>query len=134
MGRSVLQDLQETAQKLQALKALGVRLAIDDFGTGSSSLGYLRQFPVDLIKIDKSFVDGLSAAGADAAALVEAIVELARTLRMGTIAEGIEVREQLRELKTAGCRSGQGYLFARPLAAGAVEAFVRRTAPAGALS
>jgi len=122
---TLIQDIAETALKLQALKDLGVRLAIDDFGTGSSSLGYLRHFPIDVLKIDKSFVDGLSAAGTDGSALVEAIVEMARTLRLSTVAEGIEGKDQLAELQAMGCRSGQGFLFARPLAATAVEEFLR---------
>jgi diguanylate cyclase (GGDEF)-like protein/PAS domain S-box-containing protein len=111
---SLMQDVGETAAKLDALKELGTRLALDDFGTGSSSLGHLRQFPIDVLKIDKSFVDGIGE-GSDASALIRAIIELARSLRLGIVAEGIETSEQLAELRNAGCGSGQGYLFAKPL-------------------
>jgi diguanylate cyclase (GGDEF)-like protein/PAS domain S-box-containing protein len=122
---SLLQDVGETSAKLSDLKDLGTRLALDDFGTGSSSLGHLRQFPIDVLKIDKSFVDGLGAAGSDASALVRAIIELARTLRLTTVAEGIESGEQLAELRLAGCNLGQGYLFARPLAREGLENVLR---------
>ena len=129
---SLMQDVAETIVTLRALKALGVRLAIDDFGTGSSSLGYLRHFPIDLLKIDKSFVDELAGTGVEGPALVHAIIDMARTLELDTVAEGIEYDEQLEELRTAGCGSGQGYLFARPLEAPAIETMLERavtTAP-----
>jgi diguanylate cyclase (GGDEF)-like protein/PAS domain S-box-containing protein len=122
---SLLQDVGETAAKLHALKELGARLALDDFGTGSSSLGHLRQFPIDVLKIDKSFVDGLGDEGSDASALVRAIIELARTLRLTTVAEGIESSEQLTQLRLAGCNLGQGYLFAKPLARDELENMLR---------
>jgi diguanylate cyclase (GGDEF)-like protein len=122
---SLMQDVGKTAEKLQGLKQLGVRLAIDDFGTGSSSLGYLRQFPIDLLKIDKSFVDDVTAVGSNGPALVKAIIEMARTLDLDTIAEGIELTEQLTELRAAGCQSGQGFLFAKPLASPALEALLQ---------
>lgn len=112
---SLMQDAGQTATKLRALKELGARLALDDFGTGSSSLGHLRQFPIDVLKIDKSFVDDLGDTGSDASALVRAIIELARSFRLATIAEGIESTEQLAELRLVGCGLGQGYLFAKPL-------------------
>jgi diguanylate cyclase (GGDEF)-like protein/PAS domain S-box-containing protein len=123
---SLMQDVAATAVKLHHLKELGVRLAIDDFGTGSSSLAYLRQFPIDLLKIDKSFVDQMTTVGSEGPALVRAIIELAQTFHLQTVAEGIEEGEQLDELRSAGCHSGQGYLFARPLASDAMEAFFRR--------
>ncbi len=122
---SLMQDVQETATTLRALKDLGVRLAIDDFGTGSSSLAYLRQFPIDVLKIDKSFVDGVAVADSEGPVLVRAIIQMAKTLRLDTVAEGIEESEQLAELASAGCRTGQGYLFARPLVAAAMEAMIR---------
>ena len=122
---SLLQDVGETAEKLSALKDLGARLALDDFGTGSSSLGHLRHFPIDVLKIDKSFVDGLGEEGSDASALVRAIIELARTLHLTTVGEGIESAEQLTELRLAGCDLGQGYLFARPLARDGLEKMLR---------
>ncbi|HMC81401.1 MAG TPA: EAL domain-containing protein, partial [Acidimicrobiia bacterium] len=112
---SVLMEEPEPAiERLRSLKALGVRLAIDDFGTGYSSLSYLRRFPVDVLKIDKEFVAALLT-GPEDAALAHAIVRLAHTLRLGTVAEGIETPEQLAELSRLGCELGQGYLFARPL-------------------
>jgi diguanylate cyclase (GGDEF)-like protein/PAS domain S-box-containing protein len=122
---SLLQDVGETADKLSALKDLGARLALDDFGTGSSSLGHLRHFPIDILKIDKSFVDGLGDEGSDASALVRAIIELARTLRLTTVGEGIESADQLTSLRLAGCDLGQGYLFARPLARESLENMLR---------
>jgi diguanylate cyclase (GGDEF)-like protein len=124
---SLMQNVTETAVKLQGLKAIGVGLAIDDFGTGSSSLGYLRTFPIDLLKIDKSFVDEVTAVGSEGPALVRAIIELAQTLHLETVAEGIELTEQLDELRSAGCRSGQGFLFARPLEADAMAELIERS-------
>jgi EAL domain-containing protein (putative c-di-GMP-specific phosphodiesterase class I) len=121
---SLMQDVGQTAAKLDALKELGARLALDDFGTGSSSLGHLRQFPIDVLKIDKSFVDGLGE-GSDASALIRAIIELAQSLRLGIVAEGIETSEQLEELRSAGCGAGQGYLFAKPLAHQDLEDILR---------
>ena len=118
---SLMQGITETAVKLRGLKELGVRLAIDDFGTGSSSLSYLRQFPIDLLKIDKSFVDEVGTS--DGPLLVQAIVDIARTLRVETIAEGVEEEEQLAGLREVGCRSGQGFLFARPLPPEGLAAF-----------
>ena len=116
----------ETTAKLGALKDLGARLALDDFGTGSSSLGHLRQFPIDVLKIDKSFGDGLGDEGSDASALARAIIELARTLHLTTVAEGIESSDQLTELRSAGCDLGQGYLFAKPLPREDLEALLRK--------
>ncbi|HWT93642.1 MAG TPA: EAL domain-containing protein [Solirubrobacteraceae bacterium] len=102
-------DADEARVVLERCRALGVRVAIDDFGTGWSSLAYLRRLPVDVLKIDRSFLTG------DEPALVEAIVGLARTLGLRTVAEGIEERAQLDLLRALGCDHGQGYLFARPL-------------------
>jgi EAL domain-containing protein (putative c-di-GMP-specific phosphodiesterase class I) len=110
----VMHDLASALATLQSLKHLGVRLAIDDFGTGYSSLSYLKHFPIDTLKIDKSFVDRLSNDLADAA-IVQAIVTLAHTLKMQIVAEGVETAEQLRVLQRLGCELGQGYLFAQPL-------------------
>ena len=103
-----------TLLQLQAIKALGVRLAIDDFGTGYSSLAYLRRFPVDIIKIDKSFVDDVGDVPA-AAALTLGIIQLGQALHLSTIAEGIEDAGQLSELTDGNCELGQGYYFAEPL-------------------
>ena len=105
---SLMQGITETAVKLRELKELGVRLAIDDFGTGASSLSYLRRFPIDLLKIDKSFVDELGADDPEGPLLVHAILDIARTLHVETIAEGIEQEHQLHGLREAGLphRSG----------------------------
>ena len=111
----VMQDAPATLAKLRELKDLGVRLAIDDFGTGYSSLGYLKRFPVDTLKIDRSFVKGLSHEGGDTA-IVRAVVTVAKSLNMDVTAEGIETDQQRIELKTLGCDLGQGFLFARPSA------------------
>ncbi|MBN1172158.1 MAG: EAL domain-containing protein [Micromonosporaceae bacterium] len=113
-------DTEATVSTLNDLKALGVRLAIDDFGTGYSSLSYLRRFPVDIIKIDRSFVDGITTESEDSA-LTEAVVFLGRSLRLQTIAEGIETLEQSARLKALGCDFGQGFLFARPTGADEIE-------------
>lgn len=122
---SLMQDVQQTTAKLHALRGLGPRLALDDFGTGSSSLGHLRQFPIDILKIDKSFVDGVAEPGSDAAALVRAILELARTLRLSTVAEGIEQGQQHEILAAAGCDWAQGYLFAKPMPPEQLEEILR---------
>ena len=115
-----------------AYTAGSVLVAGPDFGTGSSSLGYLQRFPIDALKIDKSFVDGIATDDSEDPALVRAIVQMASTLSLDTIAEGIEGADQLDELRSAGCRTGQGYLFARPLHAEALEAFLN-AADAGAV-
>ena len=96
------------------LKDLGVRLAVDDFGTGYSSLAYLRRFPVDLLKVDQAFVDGLGRDPEDSA-IVAAVVSLAHTLGMKAIAEGVETAEQLHELRVLGCDMAQGFYMSRPL-------------------
>ena len=116
-------------QRLGDLRHLGVRLAIDDFGTGYSSLSYLRRFPVDVLKIDRSFVAALGGDPEDAA-LAHAIVKLGHTLHLRVVAEGVETAAQLAELRGLGCEYGQGYLFARPLTVDAMSA-VLATAAAG---
>ena len=105
---------------LARLRQLGVRLAIDDFGTGYASLAYLRQLPVDIIKIDPSFVAGLGTDGT-LAMLTRTIVQVGHDLGIEIVAEGIERPEQLELLRAMGCGLGQGYLVARPMAAGAIE-------------
>ncbi|MGI8510066.1 MAG: EAL domain-containing protein [Gemmatimonadaceae bacterium] len=110
----VMQNTKATLETLCALKALGVRLAIDDFGTGYSSLSYLQQFPIDILKIDKTFVDGMVNGGSEAA-LTETIVALGKALQMRLVAEGVEGSAQRDRLRALGCSSAQGYLFARPL-------------------
>jgi predicted signal transduction protein with EAL and GGDEF domain len=121
----LVRDTLATLDRLRALKALGVRLAIDDFGTGYSSLAYLEQFPIDLLKIDKSFVDRIGHAGrADGRAespLARAVLGLGRVLGMRVVAEGIEHAGQHTRLQALACDYGQGYHFARPLAPAALE-------------
>jgi diguanylate cyclase len=111
------------AQRLVELKGLGVRVAIDDFGTGYSSLAYLRQFPVDAIKIDRSFISG-AAATKESAALIHTLVQVGKALGLETLGEGIEEPAQLRRLQRENCDLGQGYLLARPLEVEAVEKFL----------
>ena len=102
-----------TIQLLQDIKALGVDIAMDDFGTGYSSLSYLQSYPINCIKIDRSFVSTLDKDG-QGSAIVRAITTLANSLGMSTIAEGVETQAQLDELKRVGCREAQGFLFSRP--------------------
>src|SRR5712691_1362561 len=110
----VMQDAEATIETLLALKALGIRVAVDDFGTGYSSLTYLKRLPVETLKIDRSFVNGLGQDAQDAA-IVDSVVALARTLHLSVTAEGVETQAQARHLKLLGCDRGQGFLFARPL-------------------
>jgi diguanylate cyclase (GGDEF)-like protein/PAS domain S-box-containing protein len=116
----LVDDAEGTADVLHQLKALGVQLAIDDFGTGYSSLSYLKRLPVDMLKIDRSFIKGLGINGQDHA-IVRGILDLAGTLELTTTAEGIETDLQLSTIKGLGGQSGQGFLFARPLAADQVD-------------
>jgi diguanylate cyclase (GGDEF)-like protein/PAS domain S-box-containing protein len=104
--------------RLEELKALGIKLAIDDFGTGYSSLAYLGRFPFDIMKIDKGFVDAASTGAAGGEALIKAIVDLGAGLHLKTVAEGIERSTQASHMRELGCDAGQGYFFARPMAAG----------------
>jgi diguanylate cyclase (GGDEF)-like protein/PAS domain S-box-containing protein len=109
------QDTAGTTQKLEELRDLGVRLALDDFGTGYSSLSYLRRFPINILKIDKSFVDGVATSSEDRA-VIGAIVQLGQTLRLDLVAEGIETPEELAALEALGVHYGQGYHLGRPAA------------------
>ncbi|MDZ4202279.1 MAG: EAL domain-containing protein [Gallionella sp.] len=113
---AIMQNVRDTIAIMKRFKAMGLHLSIDDFGTGYSSLSYLKQFPVDKLKIDKSFVDNITQDPNDAA-IVQAIVALARTLGMTTIAEGVETEAQLGYLRSVHCKEMQGYLFSRPLPA-----------------
>lgn len=113
-----------TAQVLSDLKSLGIRVAIDDFGTGYSSLSHLRQLPVDIIKIDKSFIDPLTDPEREGEAFVTTIIRLAADLDLLTTAEGIEHRSQRDALLRLGCQSGQGYLMSAPLGAAATDRYI----------
>ena len=115
----LLQPDQRIRADLAELRRMGVRLAIDDFGTGYSSLSYLRELPIGVLKIDKSFVDGI-AVSPQRLALVEVIIRIAKTLGLAVVAEGIESEEQRELLLSMGCRYGQGYLLSGPV--GAAEA------------
>ena len=117
---AVLGDVNATIQTLEELKALGIRLAIDDFGTGYSNLGHLRRFPVDVLKIDQSFVKGMSGKH-DGTPIVEAVVNLAKALNLHVVAEGVETAQQMEQLKDMGCHLGQGYYFAKPLPHQAID-------------
>jgi len=120
---TLMQDVATTVDRLKLLKAIGVRLAIDDFGTGFSSLAYLQQFPIDILKIDRSFVSGINDAS-KSAAIIRTFVQLGKALSLEVIAEGIESEEQRFQLTAARVDTGQGFLFARPLEAEAVDAML----------
>jgi EAL domain-containing protein (putative c-di-GMP-specific phosphodiesterase class I) len=104
----------DTLALLHRIRALGVRIAIDDFGTGYSSLGYLSQYPLDVLKIDRSFVHGMDK-GPNGRTLASAVVALGRSLQLKVVAEGIERAEQEWELRNLGCDYGQGYLYSKPI-------------------
>jgi diguanylate cyclase (GGDEF)-like protein len=127
---ALLHDVEETKRKLDDLKALGVRLAIDDFGTGSSSLGNLRRFPIDELKIDRTFVMGMTEDPVEGTSLVHAILELADALHLKVVAEGIELPEQLARLRASGCATGQGFLFAKPGVPEEIGSLLGRIEPA----
>jgi diguanylate cyclase (GGDEF)-like protein len=122
---SLMSDAEETARRLEELKALGVRIAVDDFGTGYSSLTHLRQFPVDVLKIDRSFVSQL-AEGGENAILLQTLVQLGKALEIETTAEGVERPQDLSVVREKKCDNAQGFLFTRPLSAGDAESFFRQ--------
>lgn len=107
---AIMQDPESTIDQAHALKAMGLRLAIDDFGTGQLSADHIRRFPADILKIDKSVVDGIGTRG-EGLALTTSLIDLAATLKLRSVAEGIERMEQLDRLRELGCDFGQGYLF-----------------------
>jgi EAL domain-containing protein (putative c-di-GMP-specific phosphodiesterase class I) len=121
---AMMSDTVATIANMRALKKLGVKLAVDDFGTGYSSLAYLQRFPIDILKIDKSFVDNVDGAATDAV-LTQAIVELAHTMHLIPIAEGVERVEQAAALDGIGCEFAQGFYFAPPVDAEAFERLVQ---------
>ncbi|VVO00841.1 bifunctional diguanylate cyclase/phosphodiesterase [Pseudomonas fluorescens] len=117
----LMREVSEAMQILAGLKNLGLSIAVDDFGTGYSSLNYLKQFPIDVLKIDRTFVDGLPSGEQDAQ-IVRAIIAMAHSLNLAVIAEGVETHEQLEFLREHGCDEVQGYLFGRPMPASRFEA------------
>jgi diguanylate cyclase (GGDEF)-like protein len=121
---TLMRNVEATARRLTAIKALGVRIAIDDFGTGYSSLAHLQRFPVDALKIDRSFISGLTH-NEEGETLIHTLVQLGKALSIETFAEGIEQQQELSLLRDQDCDSGQGFLFARPLDVAATEAFLR---------
>jgi EAL domain-containing protein (putative c-di-GMP-specific phosphodiesterase class I) len=122
----LIKDTETAVRRLHELRNLGVRLAIDDFGTGYSSLNYLRRFPIDILKIDKTFVDGI-AKGAEDAALGRAIMMMAETLELSAIAEGIEEHDQVGELVRIRADWGQGYFFSPPVAEAEMVSLAKRS-------
>jgi diguanylate cyclase (GGDEF)-like protein len=121
---TLMRNIEETARRLTAIKQLGVQIAIDDFGTGYSSLAHLQRFPVDALKIDRSFISGLSG-NQEGETLIRTLVQLGKALSIETFAEGIEQQQELSLLKEEDCDSGQGFLFARPLDVAATERFLK---------
>jgi diguanylate cyclase (GGDEF)-like protein len=122
---TLMSNAEETARRLSALKDLGVRIAVDDFGTGYSSLAHLRQFPVDVLKIDRSFISQL-AEGCEGEILLHTLVELGKALSIETTAEGIERPQDLSLIQSKDCDNGQGFLFAKPLSAQDADSFFRQ--------
>jgi len=122
----LIENITSTLETLKALKAMGVTLAIDDFGTGYSSLSYLKHFPLDRLKIDKSFVLEMAEKSGDSAAIVQAIIALAHSLKLTVIAEGVERQDQVEFLKQHCCDEMQGFFFSRPLKAEALEDLLKK--------
>src|SRR5690606_31046649 len=121
----LMKGVEESMTVLESLKRLGPSIAVDDFGTGYSSLNYLKRFPIDVLKIDRSFVDGLPEGEQDAQ-IARAIIAMAHSLNMTVIAEGVETGAQLEFLREHGCNEVQGFLLARPQPADQVEASFKR--------
>jgi diguanylate cyclase (GGDEF)-like protein len=121
---TLMRNIEETARRLTEIKQLGVRIAIDDFGTGYSSLAHLQRFPVDALKIDRSFILGLEH-NQEGETLIRTLVQLGKSLAIETFAEGIEQQQELSLLRGEACDSGQGFLFARPLDVAATEKFLQ---------
>jgi EAL domain-containing protein (putative c-di-GMP-specific phosphodiesterase class I) len=122
---ALLDDGETTAASIAGMKELGVRIALDDFGTGYSSLSHLRRFPIDVLKIDRSFVNGVDGDGDGERALVHSIIRLARSLDLETVAEGVERPEQVVRLRALGAKLAQGFHFARPMDAASLTRLLR---------
>jgi diguanylate cyclase (GGDEF)-like protein/PAS domain S-box-containing protein len=130
---ALAEDADAVGVALSALKELGVRLSVDDFGTGYSSLLYLRSYPIDALKIDRSFVGGMEESDADAA-IVEGVIRLAHALGLEAVAEGVETAGQRARLQALGCELGQGYLWARPMAPEALACWLETASEAATLA
>jgi diguanylate cyclase (GGDEF)-like protein len=128
---SLLHDVSRAIATCHRLRAMGVRISLDDFGTGYSSLTHLRDFPLDRVKIDRSFIAGIGER-ADSAAIVQAVVALGASLGLRTTAEGVETEDQMRRLLAQGCADAQGFLIARPVAADAIHDTIARLRDAAA--
>jgi EAL domain-containing protein (putative c-di-GMP-specific phosphodiesterase class I) len=124
-------DPEAARSQLETLRRLGVRIAIDDFGTGYSSLSYLENLPVDIVKIDKSFVDKLTAGQPNV--IVETITQLGSALGLRTVAEGVEHLAQADLLRSLGCELGQGYLYSRPVTPTQIDTMLSTLQPNGAI-
>jgi len=120
----IMQDVGEAVKQLNLLKEMGIALSIDDFGTGYSSLSYLKRFPVDELKIDRTFVMGLAAGGNDAT-LVSTIISMAHSMNLSVVAEGVETAQQLGFLKERNCQEVQGFFFSKPLPPQLLETYLR---------
>ena len=121
----LINDEDIVLEVLQSLKQIGVQLAIDDFGTGYSSLSRLKNFPIDRLKIDQSFVSNLEQSS-DNAAIIVAVINMAEGMHMKVIAEGVETDSQLAFLTNAGCNEAQGYLLSKPLSSAQAEEFLMK--------
>jgi len=122
---ALMSDPCAVAERLTRLKEVGIRIAVDDFGTGYSSLNYLQQFPLDILKIDRSFIANMTETR-EATALVHTLVQLGKSLNLATLAEGVELDEQALALADESCELAQGYLFSYPLTPDALLAFIKR--------
>jgi diguanylate cyclase (GGDEF)-like protein len=129
---TLLSDTSLVQDRIRALKGLGIRIALDDFGTGYSSLAYLRTFPIDFLKIDRSFVEELTERPDEGLVMVRSIIGIGHNLNLGVVAEGIEELTQLDELRDAGCNTGQGFFFARPIPSDEVPGLLAQYAPGAA--
>jgi len=118
-----MQNAENTIYTLREFKSLGVRIAMDDFGTGYSSLNYLKRFPIDTLKLDKSFVNDITTDASDAA-IATAVISLAHSLNLDVVAEGVETEAQLEILEREGCDRIQGYYFSKPRSVQDLEAYV----------
>ena len=124
----LVDDSDVTQRQLRELKEIGIELAVDDFGTGYSALSYMRSFPVDVLKIDRSFVSGIDA-DPEKAGLVRGIVEMGHSLRLKIVTEGIEEPGEAQLLRDLRSDFGQGFLFARPLEADSIRALLEESLP-----